>query len=289
MQSNKTTHRIIGAHVSTQGGFDRAPKRGKDIGVNGLQIFGASPVRWQANIPTQEEINKFHAACKENGVEVVFLHAPYLINLTSPKETLRNLSKHLLTQHLKISTALDAQGVIFHIGSRGDMDTKKSIQIVIDTVKAILQTVPEGILIVENNAGAGNLVGDSLEELAQIYKGVTNNRFKICIDTAHAFASGMLPSFEKNNIDTFAKKFDAVIGIEAIAAFHINDSKVGANAKKDRHENIGEGFIGKEGIKNFINHSKFMHIPLLLEVPGFEGEGPDKKNVKILKELASSV
>lgn len=289
MQKTKNNAaRIIGAHVSAQGGFDYAAQRGKDLGVNGLQIFGASPVRWRATLPTQKEIEKFLIARKENNIQAVFLHAPYLINLTSPKEALRELSKNLLTQHLKISSALQAQGVIFHIGSRGDMDKKTSIQIVIGAIKAIIQAVPDGILIMENNAGAGNLVGDSLEELSEIYRGVKNNRFKICIDTAHAFASGMLPSFEKKNIDMFVKNFDSVIGIDAIAAFHVNDSKVEANAKRDRHENIGEGFIGKEGIGNLINHPKFAHIPLLLEVPGFDGGGPDKRNVDIVKRLVGS-
>lgn len=286
--NKKDTQRIIGAHVSTQGGLNCAPERGKNIGVNGIQIFGASPVRWHAVVPSKKEADTFQDACKKNGIQEVFLHAPYLINLCSPKESLRISSKKLLQRHAEIAVALGAQGVIFHIGSRGDMEREKSINIVISAIKEILKAVPNSTLIMENNAGAGNLVGDSIEELARIYVGVNNKRFGICIDTAHAFASGMLPSFEKKAVDDFVQEFDSQIGINAIRALHINDSKVPANAKKDRHENIGEGYISKKGIGNFINHFKLKHIPTLLEVPGFDGNGPDKKNVDIIKKLVIS-
>jgi deoxyribonuclease-4 len=286
--NNKKNERVVGAHVSTQGGFICAIERGKEIGINGIQIFGASPVRWQATTPSKKDADAFRISCEQNGIQKVFLHAPYLINVCSPKETLRVASKQLLARHASIAVALGASGVIFHIGSRGDMEKKASIAIVIDVVKEILSTVPDSILIMENNAGAGNLVGDSIEELAQIYTGVKNERFGICVDTAHAFASGMLPSFEKKNIDAFVKEFDAKIGIDSIRALHIHDSKVSANTKKDRHENIGEGFIGAEGIGNFINHPKLRYISIILEVPGFNGGGPDKKNVDIIKYLISN-
>ena len=277
--------RSIGCHISASGGLASIVARAKTLEVSAIQIFGASPVRWKASLPHEKDAQEFIRLCKEVGISDVFLHAPYLINLTSPKETLRLLSHQLLLRHLEIAALLEARGVIFHIGSRGDMDVKESRVIVINAIKDILQTVSGSTLIMENNAGAGNLVGDTLEELADIYTGVNDKRFGVCIDTAHAFASGMLPSFEVKDIDNFVKAFDDAIGIQALAAFHVNDSKVAAGAKKDRHENIGEGYIGKKGIQNFINHPKLKNIPLLLEVPGFDGGGPDKKNLDIIRNL----
>lgn len=277
--------RSVGCHVSASGGLMSAILRAQKLGINAIQLFGASPVQWRAAVPNKEDAKMFKEGCIEAGIVNVFLHAPYLINITSPKEALRESSKKLLTRHLEIAGAIGAQGVIFHIGSRGDMDRAESIKIVIATIRDILDTVPQSTLIMENNAGAGNLVGDTLEELAEIYKGVDNKRFGICIDTAHAFASGMVPSFDKKDIDAFARAFDATIGLPAWWAIHLNDSKVPAGSKKDRHENIGEGCIGKKGLQNFIIHEKIKHIPLLLEVPGFDGKGPDKKNLDIVRSL----
>ncbi len=275
----------MGCHVSASGGLLSAVSRAQELGVNTIQLFGASPVQWRAALPNAEEAVLFQKKCAQAGITHVFLHAPYLINITSPKEALRNSSKQLLSRHTEIAEAIGAQGVIFHVGSRGDMDKKESIHIVIKTIQDILDAIPHGILIMENTAGAGNLVGDTLEELSEIYTGVHNKRFGICIDTAHAFASGMISSYEKKDIDKFVSLFESTIGLDAWWAIHLNDSKVSAGSKKDRHENIGEGHIGKEGLQNFIMHKKIQHIPLILEVPGFDGKGPDKKNLDIIKLL----
>ena len=284
-KNNIVSTRSIGCHISASGGFVVATDRARVLQVNAIQLFGASPVQWRAKLPSQKEASEFQCICKEYGIMYVFLHAPYLINLSSPKESLRVLSKQLLARHLEIADALGARGVIFHIGSRGDMDAEISKKIVVEVISEILKTVSGGALIMENNAGAGNLVGDSLEELAEIYKEVKNKRFGVCIDTAHAFASGIIPSFEEKDVEKFVKEFDTEIGLEALWAIHLNDSKVPVGSKKDRHENIGEGFIGKKGLQNFITHKKLEHIPLILEVPGFDGNGPDKKNLEIVKKL----
>jgi len=127
----------IGAHVSASGGLGETIKRAKEIGANTIQIFGASPVRWQASLPDKKEAEKFYLEAKENDILPIFLHAPYLINLPSQKENLPSLSKNLLKKHLEISNAIKANGVIFHIGSRGDREEKEGLKIVIDSIKQI--------------------------------------------------------------------------------------------------------------------------------------------------------
>lgn len=276
----------IGGHVSTGGGFLTAIGEAKRIGANTIQIFGASPVRWSAALPEPEVAKKFIDECKDNDINPVFLHAPYLINLASPKGNMPRISEALLEKHLEIANAIGAFGVIFHIGSRGDRPQKESESLVAKELSDILNRVKKGHLIIENSAGAGNLVGDSLEEINSIIKLVDNSRLGFCLDTAHAFEAGIFSDFSKKGVEDFAKRIDRHIGIEKLWVIHLNDSKTPAGSNKDRHENIGQGLIGREGFSNFLDHPEFVNIPLILEVPGYEDDGPDKKNIEIVKELS---
>lgn len=278
----------IGAHVSIEGGFLKALDRARNIGAETIQIFGASPVQWKADVPSKKEGEEFWKAAQDKKINPIFLHAPYLINLASPKKQLAAMSRELLAKHLKISNALHANGVIFHVGSRGDQDQKEGEKIVISALKKILEEVPEGRLLVENSAGAGNLVGDTLEEVGNILNGVSSDRVGFCYDTAHGFESGVLTKFSSKALDEFEKKLENLVGTDRVWAIHANDSKTPADSNKDRHENIGEGYIGEEGFRSIIKHSVFKDAPFILEVPGFNEEGPDKKNIERLRSYAES-
>ncbi len=275
----------IGGHVSTSGGLSNAIKEAKRIGANTIQIFGASPVRWSALLPDPEASLQFIDECKKNDINPVFLHAPYLINLASPKGNMPRISEALLERHLEIANAVGAFGVIFHIGSRGDRPQKEAEEIVVKELSDILGRVKTGRLIIENSAGAGNLVGDSLDEIGRIIKAVDNERLGFCLDTAHSFEAGIFPDFSKKGVDDFKNQIDNHIGIKKLWAIHLNDSKTPAGSNKDRHENIGMGIIGKNGFSNFLNHPIFKKIPLILEVPGYENDGPDKKNIETVRKL----
>jgi deoxyribonuclease-4 len=277
----------IGGHVSTEGGCAKAFDYAQAIGANTIQIFGASPVRWNAPLPKDEDAVLFRSRMEELDIRPVFLHAPYLINLCSPKDNMPALSRALLQRHLEISNALGAEGVIFHIGSRGTRPEAEAEQIVAESLASILNQVGEGTLLIENSAGAGNLVGDSLEEIARIIGAVENSRLNVCIDTAHAFAAGMIPSFSREEISKFLAQFRERIGLGRLRAVHLNDSKTEAFSNKDRHENIGEGYIGRKGFEAFFSFAELADIPMLLEVPGFDGKGPDRRNIEIVRSLAS--
>lgn len=278
----------IGGHVSSQGGLLKALERAKAIGANTIQLFGASPVQWKASLPKEDEARAFIETAKEMDIYPIFLHAPYLINLASPKKQLAAMSRDLLAKHLMIANAIQAQGVIFHIGSRGEQDEKDAGKIVCSALEKIFKQVPEGSLLIENSAGAGNLVGDSIEEIGDIVKKVDNERLGFCYDTAHGFESGVLVDFSKKSLDSFEKKVEKELGKDKLWVLHVNDSKTTAGSNKDRHENIGEGYIGKEGFQMMINHAFFKNLPFILEVPGFQGAGPDKKNIDILKSFISN-
>lgn len=276
----------IGGHVSTKGGFLNAVKEAKKIGANTIQIFGASPVQWKAPLPEEGAAKEFISELKKEGIDPVFLHAPYLINLASPKGNLARISETLLEKHLEIANTLGAYGVIFHIGSRGERDKKEAEDLVAKELKDILSRVGDGRLLIENNAGAGNLVGDSLEEVGRIIGKVKDVRLGFCLDTAHAFESGIFTDFSKKGVENFTEKIDKAIGLENLKVVHLNDSKTPAGSNKDRHENIGEGMIGKEAFSNFLKNAIFSKLPLILEVPGYNDEGPDKKNIETVKLLA---
>jgi deoxyribonuclease-4 len=137
-------------------------------------------------------------------------------------------------------------------------------------------------LILETSAGGGGSIGRNFSELGQILKLVQDDRVKVCIDTAHTFAAGY---DWRSNIDEILYEFDREVGLENLAAFHANDSKMDFESYKDRHANIGEGFMGQIAFAQLLNHPKLVDKPFLLEVPGFADEGPDAENILIMKKL----
>ncbi len=277
---------LIGAHVSTSGGSYHAFANAQKIGANAIQIFGASPRQWNATLPTQESLEKFHAVRKNSPVEKIFLHASYLVNLGTPDEELYQKSLKNLTTHLKIAELLGAEGLVYHIGSYKNSTLEESNKRVAQGMLKVLEDAPgKAHLIMENSAGGGNKIGLTAKEIGDIFKLANHPRIKVCIDTAHALGAGLLENFSPQEIDSLAQDCDKAFGLENLTVLHVNDSKVPFNSKKDRHENIGDGHIGKQAFANLAQHPHFQEIPWILEVPGYEGKGPDKQNIDILTSL----
>lgn len=151
----------------------------------------------------------------------------------------------------------------------------------------VQNTVTKPYLVLETSAGAGGNMGGKFEELGKILKEVWDNRLKVCLDTQHAFAAGYDLTSQRGMEKTLSE-FDQEIGLTNLAVIHTNDSKTELGSYKDRHENIGEGFIRTEGFACLINHPKLQSIPFILEVPGFSGNGPDRENIQNLKDLIIS-
>jgi endonuclease IV len=157
---------------------------------------------------------------------------------------------------------------------------------VVAGIKQVLKNVPgKTPLVIENSAAGGKKVGARPEDIGAIMKKVGSSRVKMCLDTAHIFEAGEIESYTPANIKKLLDRIDGSIGLENLVALHANDSKTLFNSHHDRHENIGEGHIGLVGFKNLAKEKRIAHTAWLLEVPGFDGEGPDKKNVDILKKL----
>lgn len=279
---------LIGAHVSVAGGLYKAFENAKAIGAEAIQMFGASPRQWAVSLPTKAAVEQYFEAKKASDVKAVFLHAPYLPNIASPDKDNRKKSVAALASHLKIADLIKSDGLIFHIGSSKPLPREEAVDAIVASMQEILDAVPGTThLIIENSAGGGSKIGSTPEEIGVIVKKLKSRRVRVCIDTAHAFEAGCIDEYTPKKIATFFDRCESAFGVETIVALHVNDSKTAFDSHHDRHENIGEGHIGLAGFQNLAKEKRISHTSWLLEVPGFDEQGPDKKNVDLLKQCAA--
>ncbi len=277
---------IIGAHVSAAGGVWNAIANGEGIGASAIQIYGASPRAWEAKPISPEDASKFKEALKKSRISKVYLHAAYLVNLASGDDELYEKSIKNLTSHLKIAETLGADGLIFHAGSAKGIDGKLALKREIAGIKTVLKNVSgKSLLIIENSAGGGAKMGSGHEAIGHIFKNINSSRFKVCFDTAHALESGEIKSYTDASVKKLFDEWNSSVGIQNIVVMHINDSKTVSDSHNDRHENIGKGYIGISGFKSLAGEKRILDKAWILEVPGFLGSGPDKKNIDILNKF----
>lgn len=276
----------IGAHVSTAGGLDKAIERAVALEAEAVQIFGSAPQAWATKPHSDAVLRAFREGAAAAGLKgAVFLHGVYLVNLAT--ESLENLAKGVqsLVFYLDLAAALEAQGVIFHVGShRGAGFDAVLPQVTAAVREALRRSDNPAWLIIENNAGQGNQVGGNFTEIRRIMEAVGSERIKVCLDTQHSLASGYDVASEAGLAATM-DEFAAEIGLEHLVAVHANDSKTPLGAAADRHENIGDGYIGSAGFERIVAHPAFRDVPFLLEVPGVERKGPDLENMGRLKAM----
>ena len=280
----------VGAHVGASGGLTTAFERAQAIGAETIQIFGAPPQTWRRRIIRPEECEAFRAGMKETGIEPVFLHGVYLINLATATPEQLDKSTDALMGDLRLASAIGARGVIFHVGSHRGAGFDQMLPQIRDALRKVLKETPDDAWVVlENSAGMGGSVGSKFSELGAIMKAVGSPRLQVCLDTEHAYAAGYNLA-EAAGLDEAMAEFDREIGLDRLVAVHANDSKIPLGGGVDRHDNIGEGHIGRAGFEVIMAHAAFRDVPFLLEVPGFGDEkGPDKANVDILKEIRAKV
>ena len=278
--------RRIGAHVSTAGGLNNAIANTLAIGANATQIFAGSPRTWSRALYPQSITTEFQKLTKHHNINPVYIHALYLTNLASDNPDLIEKSKTAIITDMINSTAIASAGVVIHIGSHQGRGWENSRSLVIESIKDVLNNTPqESILLLENSAGQKGKIG-SFPELHDILQSVSSVRLKVCLDTAHAFEAGY--NFTINEgVEVWVNEIQKYIGIDKVALLHLNDSKTPLASGRDMHQNIGDGFIGSEGIRRVINHAQLSHLPLILEVPGINGMGPDQENIDRVKSLLS--
>ncbi len=274
----------VGAHVSAAVSLDLSFKKAKEIGAEAIQIFISPPQRWAFTERSEEEIEIFRKAHQESGIDPVFVHGTYLINLATGSPEHLEKSIDWLVYALRMTEKLGVMGVIFHTGSHGGQGIDKVLLQVSMAIKRVLGNAPGNSYLILETAANPASIGYQFSDLGKIIKEVRDERVRVCLDTQHCFGSGYDVKSVLGLKDVLID-FDKEIGLEKLAAIHANDSRVEYNSSKDRHENIGEGFIGKEGFENIINNPNLKNVPFILEVPGFADNGPDVENVQILKSL----
>ena len=279
----------IGAHVSTAGGISKAVGRGVEIGCETIQIFGSSPQGWAFKPTSGDEVEAFRQSVAEAGMGPVFLHAIYLINLGTPKEDILEKGVQSLINYMGLASDIGATGVIVHPGSHGGAGYEAVFPQTVSSIQRVLEHSPEGpYLMLENMAGMGQHIGAKFEDLGQILKAVDSPRLRICLDTQHCFAAGY-DMTTRQGIEAMIAELDRDVGVANLMAVHANDSKRPCGSGVDRHDNIGEGFIGEDGFAAIMENPAFQDVPFLLEVPGFEGKGPDRQNIDVLKVIRQKV
>jgi deoxyribonuclease IV len=274
---------IFGAHISLAKGLLETIPLAKKIGATSMQFFAGNPRGWRVARYDDQEAELFKKKIKEENLGPVFLHSAYLINLGSRNKRIYSSSIDNLKIAIKKAEQIDVQGVITHLGSAaGDRDREKGIARVIKGIEQILAS-SKGNLILENSAGAGEVIGDQIEELAVILKKVSSSRLGICLDTAHLYGSGYDIRGRKV-LNNLLKLFENEIGLDKLKVLHLNDSKGLLGSNVDRHANIGQGELGEETFSNIVNHPKLINLSGIIETPDIS---QDDKNLKLLKKLSN--
>ncbi|PZC40713.1 MAG: deoxyribonuclease-4 [Chloroflexi bacterium] len=281
----------IGAHVSSSGGLSNAIVNANNIGANSIQIFSGPPQMWLPTKHSQETIDQFVSLREKSDIEEVWIHNIYLANMAADSSEQLEKSINSVIGALKFGEKIKAAGVVLHTGSHKGKGFNKVQRKVINSLKKILSSVPIDIkLALENAAGQGGSIGSDFNELEYIIERVNDERIGICIDTCHAFAAGY-DIRKKQVIEDLLTSFEKTITKEKIFVVHANDSLMDLGSHRDRHQNIGEGFIGNRGFKNLLSNNYFKKLCFILEVPGFsldntkKNKGPDLENIKRLKKL----
>lgn len=262
--------KFFGCHVSASGGLERAIENGKALGVNTIQLHPCPPQRWNSKPFAPNIEREFIAQRADSGIEKVFFHGIYLINLATGNPSQLQLAKLSLIHSLDLISRLKGEGVIFHLGSMKDQaDEHVGLTQAASTINQALAESPnDGRLLLEVAAGSGAIIGDRLEELAEVYDQVENkDRVGFALDTQHLWASGY--KYDED-LEGFIEEVDRVFGLTRVAAIHLNDSKTERGSRKDRHENLGKGLIGEETLRRFFTHPKLNGIPFILETPAMK-------------------
>jgi deoxyribonuclease-4 len=275
----------FGAHVSAAGGLSNAPKNAAELDCEVLQMFSRPPQGGKASPITPEVAERFQAAMLEHEIERAYIHAPYFINLASGQTRIYHGSITVIREELERGSLLGCRAMMFHPGSAKDMGEKKGVEMVIEGLNQILDGYTGSCqLLIEISAGAGAIMGDQFEEVAAFLEGAERGKeIGVCFDTQHAFASGY-EMRTKEGIDETFRTFDKLIGLDRLVLSHCNDSKVDFGAKKDRHEHLGEGKIGKDAFKILVQHPKLQHLDLILETPIDEKRPTDMKLLRSFRK-----
>ncbi len=275
----------IGAHVV--GGLKSGVAKAREIHAEALQIFVGSPHTWRPPNPGPAEVDAFRAGVAAAGLGPVFVHGIYLINLAAERPAVYEKSVVSLISQVKWAGQVGAEGLIFHPGSAGSAPYEQALSRVVRALERVLREAGgEARVVLEVCAGQGQTLGVRFRQLADIIEALGGDRrLAVCWDTCHLYSAGY-DIATSEGLEQTLDEMQRLLGLERLVAVHANDSKKPLGSGVDRHENIGQGCLGEAAFGRLLNHPTLERVPFLLEVPGFDGNGPDLANVKILRRLA---
>jgi deoxyribonuclease-4 len=274
---------LLGGHCS--GGIKKALENAHAFGMESVQLFAQSPRTWRFPDHDPADLEAFRTRREELGIGAVAIHAVYLLNLASTKADFYEKSVDTLSKTVDAACAIGAEAVVFHVGSHQGAGFDAGLERVVPALAQALERCNDTTwLCMENTAGTGDTIGRSLEELAALYEALDRHpRLGVCLDSCHLFASGYDVT-DPDELDGVVKQLDKLIGLDRLRVLHVNDSKTPLGSNRDRHDNIGDGFMGNK-LAVFVGHPNLQGLPALLEVPGADGHGPDLEQMTKLRRL----
>ncbi|MBR6243725.1 MAG: deoxyribonuclease IV [Ruminococcus sp.] len=270
----------IGCHLSASKGYLAMGKQAHEIDANTFAFFTRNPRGGSAKALDLADTERYNAFAKEHSFGKLVAHAPYTMNACAADESIRRFARETMADDLKRMEAVPGNYYNFHPGSHVKQGTEIGTELIIEQLNEVLFPEQSTIVLLETMAGKGSEMGRTFEELRKIIDGVElKDKLGVCFDTCHVWDGGY---DIVNDLDGVLEQFDKVIGLDRLKAVHLNDSKNPLNAHKDRHEKIGEGFIGADALIRVINHDKLKGLPVILETPNdIEGY---RAEIKFLRE-----
>jgi deoxyribonuclease-4 len=274
---------LLGAHCS--GGIRKALDCAAELEVDSLQLFVQSPRAWRFPDHDPADLEAFAERRRELGIGGVLVHALYLVNLATQNDDFYNKSVTTLRSTVDAACAIEANAVVFHVGSHQGAGFEAGLERVVPALAHALEGCSETTwLLMENSAGAGGTIGRSVDELSALYEALDRHpRLGVCLDSCHLWVSGFDVT-DRSQLDGLLGDLDARIGLDRLRALHVNDAQAALGSNRDRHANILDGLIG-ERLGVFLGHPSLQGLPAVMEVPGPDNHGPDAGEVKKLREL----
>jgi deoxyribonuclease-4 len=277
--------RRFGVHTSISGGLHLSMERANALGCSTMQIFSHSPRGWAVKEISHQDVSLFKSLRVKFDISPVYVHASYLINIATGNKLLKRKSIDLLAIEMDRADEIGADYVVLHTGSALSDDKKASMERAIGALNEIAKTKKwKAGLLIENTAGERGDISSTIPEMSEILKGVKNSFVSgVCLDTCHAFAAGY-DIRSGRGVRRIAGEIEKYIGFEKVKLIHLNDSKGANGSRVDRHEHIGFGQIGENGLNRFIHHQPLRNVPLILETPK-KSESGDAMNLAKVRRM----
>jgi deoxyribonuclease IV len=275
----------LGAHMSISGGVEKAVVRGQEVGCEAMQIFTKNSNQWKAKPLTATEVKAFRDACQVACIEPVIAHSAYLINLAAPDEALYERSIQACLDELQRCELLGIPFLVVHPGAHMGTGEEQGLKRIAAAIDRIHRETPklQAAMTLEVTAGQGTALASKFEHFTAILEQVNEpERLGFCLDTCHLLAAGY--DFRtRQGYDQMMEAWEDLVGIECIRAIHLNDSKKDLGSRVDRHEHIGQGYIGAKGFEFLLNDPRLADLPMVLETP--KEDDADVRNLATLRSL----